>query len=260
MADTRPFFPKKLHGKQMAIGYSGLGRDKTRKPVDPFFTKGITPAAGFTSTVNDLARFASWNFRTVAGQENDVLDPNTLREMQRVHWVDPDWENSWGLGFVVAKAKKQTVVGHGGGCPGYITSLSMVPKQKVAAITLTNAGDGPANSVNKSMVGIIGAALQKAVSSKQPVATPVDLRKYEGNFGGSIWGGEVAIRQWGDKLSIVRLPSDSLEKIEKLKRVAGDTFVRMTTEDEVREQWVFQTNDKDEVVGFIRHSNMSRKL
>ena len=97
--DTRSYFPKKLHGKQMAIGYSGRGRDGEREIVPPFDTKAITPAAGFTSTVNDLATFASWNFRVLNAEESNVISPNTLREMQRVHWVDPDWKATRGLGF-----------------------------------------------------------------------------------------------------------------------------------------------------------------
>ena len=34
---------------------------------------GIAPAAGFTSTVNDLARFASWQFRVLAGDDMDNM-------------------------------------------------------------------------------------------------------------------------------------------------------------------------------------------
>jgi len=91
MTDTRPYYRKKLRGKQMAIGYSGLGRDGKRMPVPAFDTKAVAPAAGFTSTVNDLAKFASWQFKLLANQSTataEILAANTLREMHRVHWVD----------------------------------------------------------------------------------------------------------------------------------------------------------------------------
>ena len=61
-----------------------------------------------------------------------MLNGNTLREMQRVNWVDPDWKTSWGVGFSVSEHEGNTVVGHGGGCPGYITDIAMVPKHKVS--------------------------------------------------------------------------------------------------------------------------------
>jgi hypothetical protein len=53
--------------------------------------------------VVDLARFAAWIFRTLDGVNNNVLDTATLRDMQRVHWVDPDWRTTWGLAFEVRK-------------------------------------------------------------------------------------------------------------------------------------------------------------
>ena len=260
MSDTRPYLPKKLHGKQMAIGYSGMGRAGERKPLPPFETKGITPAAGFTSTVNDLAKFASWNFRTLEGSDSSVLASNTLREMQRVHWVDPDWETTWGLGFAVREAEGQTVVGHGGGCPGYITSIAMLPKHKIAAIALTNSSDGPAGNISVEMMKVIGSALKKLSQPSDASESALDLSQYEGNYGSSVWGGERAIRQWGNQLASIPLPSRSLDEIAKLKHVKDHTFVRITDEGEEREQVVFQADEKGNITGVLRHSNISQRL
>ena len=250
MTDTRPYFPDDLHGKQMAIGYGGKYRKEKRSVVDKFDTRAIAPAAGFTSTVNDLAKFASWQFRTTGGQANEVLAPNTLREMHRVHWVDPDWETTWGIGFLVREIEGTTVVGHGGGCPGYITQLALVPKYKLAAIVLTNAGDGPAGKVAAGILQTLGAA---ASGLEEPAKFDATLTDYEGNYGGSSLGGESAIRAWGDKLVVVRIPSDEMTDLPKLKRVEGDHFVRLNKDDEEREAWVFQRNEDGEVVSFHRH-------
>lgn len=263
MRDTRPYFPEKLHGKQMAVGYAGLQRDLKRKKLPPFNTRSIAPAAGFTSSVNDLAKFASWNFRTLSGEKNDVLDSNTLREMHRVHWVDPDWKISWGLGFVVRQANKQTVVGHSGGCPGYITHFSMVPKHKIAAIALTNASDGPAGAISQAMLKTLGSALKKAnaktnqTEEQKPV---IDLSQYEGNYGTEVWGGETAVRQWGDKLATINIPSIQLKEIVMLKHVVDNTFVRLTDDGEEREQWHFITDAKGKVTGFKQHGAISTRL
>jgi CubicO group peptidase (beta-lactamase class C family) len=267
MADTRPRYPTKLRGKQMAIGYSGLARDRKRAVVPAFDTKAVTPAAGFTSTVNDLAKFASWQFRLLdadgkAADATDkaVLDANTLREMHRVHWVDEDWKTSWGLGFSVSNAEGTTVVGHGGGCPGYITSVQLVPKYKLAAIVLTNAGDGPAYKIASNMLRTIGPALKAAQKPAPAAETDKDLSEYAGNYGGSHWGGETALRVWGDKLAIISLPSDALKDLNKLKHVADDTFMRLTAEGEERENLVFQRDEKGEVSGFLRHSQIYKRL
>jgi hypothetical protein len=82
--------------------------------------------------VEDLAAFASWQFRVLEGDGDQVLSANTLREMQRVHWVDPDWEVHWGLGFSVWRSNDKTFVGHGGGCPGFRSHLLLQTDDKFA--------------------------------------------------------------------------------------------------------------------------------
>lgn len=260
MTDTRPYFPKDLHGKQMAIGYSGYDRSRKRRAVAAFDTRAVTPAAGFTSTVNDLASFAKWQFALLANQRSDVLSPNTLREMHRVHWVDEDWKTTWGLGFAVSNVEGTTAVGHGGGCPGYITSLQMVPKHKLAAVALTNSADGPAQAIASNMLRTIAPALKAAQEPFKASENAAVLTAYEGNYGGSIWGGEAAIRVWGDKLAVLSLPSDDIKEVVKLKHQADDRFVRVTDDGDERETWAFSRDDKGAVSGFLRHSQVYKRL
>ena len=62
-------------------------------------TRAITPAANMTTCVSDLARFAMLQFRDGPAGGAQILRGSTLREMQRVHWLEPDWAAGWGLGF-----------------------------------------------------------------------------------------------------------------------------------------------------------------
>ncbi|MCZ6617067.1 MAG: serine hydrolase [Gammaproteobacteria bacterium] len=254
LTSTRTYYPEDLRGGELAIGYTGMHRDGRREPVEPFFTRGITPAAGFTSSVTDLGRFASWQFRLLENGGEEVLNANTLREMHRVHWIDPDWKTTWGLGFAVRKVDDATQVGHGGGCPGYITNISMVPKHKTAVVVLTNAGDGPAGSVARNVLKTIGPALKKA--AKPAADEERDFSIYEGNYESRPWGGEVAIRQWGNQLVAIDIPSDDLsEAMTKLKHVSGHQFVRLTDDDEPREAWVFEVGDGNKAERILRHSS-----
>jgi CubicO group peptidase (beta-lactamase class C family) len=259
MNDTRPFFPKELHGKQMAIGYTGFDRSQEREPVKPFNTRGISPAAGFTSSVNDLIKFVKWQFKLLSGGGHDVLDSNTLREMHRVHWVDPDWKTTWGLGFIVSRAEDKTVVGHDGACPGYRTSVQMIPKEKLAVIVLSNASDTKVDVITKGMFGIIGGALLK--TDVPPKESPPDFSIYEGNYELKPWGGEMAIRQWGDHLALIGLPTDDpSEEITKLKHVADHEFVKLTKEDEPRESVVFQIGLDGTAISFTQHSMIIKRI
>jgi len=259
LGSTRTWYPEDLRGEQLAIGYTGLHRDLDRDPVNPFFTRGITAAAGFTSSVNDLASFASWQFRLLENGGEEVLSANTLREMHRVHWVDPDWETTWGLGFNVRRDDDTTYVSHGGGCPGYITSFTMVPEQKIAAVVLTNAGDGPAGSMAVNILKIIGPALEEAGTPSEDEIP--DLSMYEGNFEAPPWGGEIAVRQWGDQLVLIDIPGTDLkEAMIRLEHDSGNTFTRLTDDDERREPWVFELGENGKATRIVRHSGFMSRI
>jgi len=139
MKDTFTEVPERLRGDRLAIGHSARKRDGSREVIPPFQTRGIAPAAGFASNVSDLAKFAMWQFRLLSEGGSEVLRASTLREMQRVQWVDPDWKTTWGLGFEVSHEKDHTFVGHGGLCPGYRTQIRLEPKTNIAVIVLSNA-------------------------------------------------------------------------------------------------------------------------
>lgn len=259
LSNTRSYYPENLRGEQLAIGYTGMHRAGTRVPVKPFFTRGITAAAGFTSSVNDLAKFASWQFQLLEGGDDDVLKANTLREMHRVHWVDPDWETTWGLGFNVARAEDVTVVSHGGGCPGYITQFALVPKHKIGVIVLTNAGDGPAGRLTRNIFKTISPAVKDAASPPED-AIP-DFSMYEGNYESRPWGGEVAVRQWGEKLVVIDIPRDDLEEaIIKLEHDGDNTFTRLTDSEDRREPWVFELGSDGRTERISRHSGYLSRI
>jgi CubicO group peptidase (beta-lactamase class C family) len=259
LSSTRTYYPEKMRGDELAIGYTGLGRSGTREPVNPFFTRGITPAAGFTSSVNDLARFASWQFRLLEEGGEGVLHANTLREMHRVHWIDDDKGWMFGLGFEIWRVGEITVVGHGGGCPGYITNFLMTPKKKIAIVALTNASDGRAKHVAQNMLKTISAALKKAETPSED--TLPDFSMYEGNYQAPPWGGEVAIRQWGNQLVAITIPSDELDKaMTKLEHDKGHTFVRLTDDDEPRESWVFEMSDDGKAERILQHSGYWKRI
>lgn len=256
LSDTRPFMPADLLKEQLATGYSAITRSGTRYAMDPFFTKGITAAAGFTSTVEDLSKFASWQFRLLENGNTEVLRASTLREMQRVHWMDPDWQTSWGLGFSVRKQGDQTVVGHGGSCPGYRTQLALTPKNKMAYVIMFNATDINTGQYINTLMTVIG----KALDTKRAEPEGVNLEDYTGTYQAQPWGSEEVILPWYGSLAVLGLPTDYPANFARLKHISGDTFRRIRSDGEPGEVIRFERNDKGQVIRMWQHSNYSEKL
>ena len=228
LVDTRPTLPAAQWGARMAQGYGALQRDGTRRPLPIFDAAGLTPAAGFSSTVEDLGRFASWQFRLLKKGGREVLRAATLREMQRVQWTDPDGKNTWGLGFGVGRDVNTVVVGHSGVCPGYLSILSMAPAQDVAVIAMTSANDTQGLARLASPVRRLflkGMRLPVAPANGPP------LEAYAGRYGTEPWSSETVVQPWGRDLVVLDMPSrDPANDMALLRHVSGDSF-RFVRED-----------------------------
>lgn len=242
MSSTYPEIPVEEKGKRMAAGYGPLTREGTRALLPLFTAKGIAPAAGYASSALDLARFASWNFRLVGNGGTEVLDANTLREMQRVHFVDPSWETTWGLGFSVSRTPdNKTFVGHGGSCPGFQTQLSMQTDEKIAAVAMSNGMDVNAGALSRGIYDIIAPALKAALgdSARKLPALDPSLERYLGTYA-SAWRGESEVVAWEGGLVVVALPSDNpVRGMTKLRKVGEHTFRRVRSDGKLAEAWTF---------------------
>jgi CubicO group peptidase (beta-lactamase class C family) len=262
MKDTFTEVPEDLRGGRLAIGHSARKRDGTRDVIPPFQARGIAPAAGFASNVPDLAKFAMWQFRLLSAGESEVLRASTLREMQRVHWVDPDWKTTWGLGFEVQHQKDRTFVSHGGGCPGYYTHIRLEPKTRIAVIVLTNTIGSEVGFYTAKGFDLIAPVVEKALEDPDgvPVREP-GLDRYTGVYD-TIWGQSAVVR-WEDGLAVLDLGTrDPGEDLVKLKKTREHVFRRVREDDEEQpgEEYVFDVAADGTVTRFKQHSNWSRKV
>lgn len=261
MSDTYTDIPVDLRGTRMAIGHTALKRDGQREVVAPFQARGIAPAAGFASNVNDLAKFAMWQFRLLGDGDEELLRSSTLREMQRVHWVDPDWETTWGLGFSVRRAGERTFARHGGACPGYYSEFRLEPKTRVGAIVLTNAIGADVGLYAARAFDLIAPAIEAA--RKAPEKAPArdgERDRYTGVYD-SIWG-QVAVVQWDDGLAMLELESrDPAQSMVRLQPAGEHTFRRVRKDDESLGETIYFEVDADGTVRrFQQHSMWMNKV
>ncbi len=260
MSSTTPEIPVERSGEMLATGYGPWRRSGEREAVTLFQARGIAPAAGYASSVQDMARFASWQLRLLETGGEELLAANTLRQMHRVHSVDPDWSTHWGLGFSVSRRDDKTFVGHGGSCPGFRSSFTLQTKAKFGAVAMANAmGVNPGLYTRRSYE-LVGPAIAKAVAEPDG-AKPHDpeLDEFVGRYE-SAWG-ETAIIIWQGKLaSMSPASADPVASITKLERVEGDVFRRKRDDGDLGEEWVFERDGDGNVVRLQRNGNYSERV
>ncbi len=251
MTSTFTDHEDRFRGNRLATPYTARGRDGERRPVPDYRVRGISPAAGFISTVEDLARFASWQFRVLDGGDA-LLDRNTLREMHRVHWLEPDGETTYGLGFSVWKSDGDTFVGHGGSCPGYRSHLLLRPQDRVATAFMANGQGVNARRFAQIAYDIVAPALRKAAGKPDAAAGEASpaagraasardiLDRFIGAYQRPL-GGESAVLVRDGDLHVLSLPADNpLNALTRLRHVEGETFRRVRDNGDLGEAFVFE--------------------
>ena len=282
MSDTYPEIPAEHRGDRLATGYSAPTRDGEREEVAFFQAKGIAPAAGFASTAEDLARFASWQFR-LTGDRQEVLHAHTLDEMHRVHYVDPEFDTFWGLGFSVSRRGDETFVGHGGSCPGFRSQLDMQTDEKIAVVFMANAMVN-AGKFTRGISGLVSAAIVAATEGEDEEhadgrngsseargagdaarrgsdqAAP-DLDAYLGTYSSQPWGPETAAVRWKGGLALLPLPTDDpAEALQRLGHDEGDVFYVIRSDGERGHDVIFHRDDAGNVESYSQHGNFSPKI
>lgn len=263
LSSTLTELPQDLYGTKLAIGYGPLTRDHQREKINFFQAKGVKAAAGFSSNVTDLGKFASWQLRLLDTTSTEILKPSTLKNMHNVHWIDPDWETSWGLGFSVYKGSDGSKwVSHGGSCPGYRSTLQIHPKSQRAYSVMINAnGTNPGKYAHgiHDILEKLGTAKDSLVLSDKKNRS--DLRQYVGYYDTRPWTSEVYVGSWKDQLVMMNLPTSSpVEAMTFYKHIEGDTFRRVRDNGELGETLVFEKGNDGKVARFKSHGNYSEKM
>lgn len=249
--------------ERLAVGYGRRLPHTLDRSSMPFTDcQGITPAANMATTVADLAKFAIFHLGDGMVGEDKLMRESTLREMQRVHWLEPEWQAGWGLGFRILRQKNKTFIGHGGAVLGYRTQLQMCPEEKTAVIVLTNADDGNPLQYTEKLFQWVTPAIVKASKppkeTKQPQAA---WEKYCGKYR-DVWGDLQILSHNGELTLIDPSVPDPLLAFTKLKPVANHTFKMETTNGfgAPGELAIFHLNEAGEVISLQTGETVKPRL
>ena len=227
MQSTSVVFPDE-HRDRLATGYGRRLPDGSRVRFPFVDARAMAPAAGVSSTVEDMGRFISWQFRLRDSGRTEVLKAATLKEMQRVHWVQPGWKSAWGLGFAIFHTEARDLIGHIGGYPGYQTATHISPGEKVGVIVFANAPDaepypGDPQSISERIFEWVAPAIAQTLDGEKVESPDASWSRFEGTYRSHSTDVHV-LRLDGTLAMINPLMPDPKVAVLTLEPVAENTF------------------------------------
>ena len=221
--------PSRQDLPQITTSYLRRRPDGSRHVSEYYETRGLAPAGGIVSSVDDLARFASFHLQAdPASNSGEVLAASTVHEMQRPHWVYSDWSGAMGLGFRIARRDDRTVVSHGGWMGGDRTHLLLVPEEGIGILVMVNAEDVSPYQFSYQALDLVGGAIRESVAlpSTEKRADPA----WEGLLGtySDPWGRESRVMILNERLVLYSNsypPSnEAASGITPLEPIGGNLF------------------------------------
>jgi len=220
-------------GKQ-ATGYGRWPRAGSRVVIDDRKMRAMAPARGLSSTVEDLEKFAMWQFRVLDGTDDRVLRRESLTEMQAAQWSDPEW----GLGFAIWHVDGGVFVGHQGGCPGYKSQIILSPEEKIAVVVMVNATDAPQFTLAFRAHEILAPSLLSAPLRRE---APNEWTGYVGYYTSNQAWSDAEVLEWNGSLAVMWVPTeDPLGSLVELESVGDGLFRQLRPDGEPGKYYAFR--------------------
>jgi CubicO group peptidase (beta-lactamase class C family) len=195
-----------------ATGHRNRFPRKDRETFNHVPARVMHAATGLSSNVEDLIKFYKAHF-----YGNNILFPDYIkREMQRVQFKEKKGDRGLGFGMLKLpdKPDKDSLVGHSGGYPGFITRSGLNQDKKLILVVLTNASDGPATDLALGILKIFAKVKDDKQKFKlKPKEIKPDFSSIVGFYEANGWVS--LFSQIGSKLVVIgpkdTFPSDFMQ-------------------------------------------------
>ena len=206
----------------LAVPYGRRMPDGTREILPFVDARGMGAATGVTSTVEDLAKFISAQFRRGPQGPGQIVSSGSWRELLRVRSVEENWTTGTALGFDVKRVKDRTYLGHAGGYPGNTTQTLIQLDDKVGVIVLTNTNDSNPADIANQLMATVGKAIVNAAAKPATVAWDPAWERFAGLYRGR--GGDQQVVLLNQKLVIITPNGPDLDPSVTLEPLGGGRF------------------------------------
>jgi CubicO group peptidase (beta-lactamase class C family) len=207
----------------LAVGYGRRMPDGSRELMPFVDARGMGAATGITSTVEDMAKFVSAQFRKGQMGGRQILSTASLRDMHRVRMLESNWTQGNAIGFAVRRMRDKVYVGHGGGYPGYTTQTWIQLDDKVGVIVLTNTNDSNPSDIAMQLMNSVGEAVVKATATKpKGVTWDQSWARFAGLYRGR--GGDSQVVLLNQRLVIITPNAPNLDNPIQLEPIGNGLF------------------------------------
>ncbi|HYI10130.1 MAG TPA: serine hydrolase [Thermoanaerobaculia bacterium] len=123
--------------------------DDVQQPIRPYYWKTMAPSAAIASTARDMARWLQFQLGDGTWEGKRIISAAAMEEMHSPQFVirttaamraarNVDYFAGYGLGWQVFDYKGRTTFWHSGNGDGMPSYMSILPKQKLGVIVMTN--------------------------------------------------------------------------------------------------------------------------
>jgi len=223
-----------LKSPEKTVGYFVLNAHDTAKA--PIVDSTISFSAGaIYSTTGDLYKWSQ------ALENNSILSASEQNEAYTP--VKNNYGYGWGIDSIDGKRR----LSHGGGIPGYITTLSRVPADDVTIILLSNASNQTIGKISNSIYAILYHQKYELPEERKAISLDATtMKQYEGEY--EIKPELIVKISAKDSVLIADPTGQSAKTLYAEKK---DFFF----EKEEDVQLEFTRNDKNEIDGFVFHQS-----